>query len=248
MLLFRILHAVLTSNRPGSSVAADDDKWMKSSSLRSRLGEIVVPSLLLSLARKTSSGGRDDDDDAESTFVACRDEVRSALEEWGECDAFGGPTVYGEYRRIWTAALREAPAASAVGGADGTNDGVVDTTTTTTTADADARSENAKAPTTSSLEGDDAIGGASPNARGRAPGIGGGDSGPDDVTESASVVDKTLDERDESADEAAGGTSSSTPFVDEKRNDKAVRASTRDSVANVGIEIDFEVRLRSSFL
>jgi hypothetical protein len=273
MLLFRILNAVLTSNRPppppraamsvdrdgapsGVAVvdaaysAGDEDKWTKSSALRARLGEMVVSSLLRSLAKKTTSAatatGRDGDDeegDETTTMmrVACRDEVHSALDEWGECDAFGGPTVWEEYRRGWTAALREAAAASAADEVDGVNHRFESTTTTTTT-DVDARSEKAMAPTTST-DGDDSIGGTSHHAGGQESGSGGDGGGPSDVNGRDRVVIENQDEPGET-DDVVGDTSSSTPLVEEIGNEKTVQASTKDGVASVDVEIDFEVRIR----
>ena len=237
VLLLRILHAVLVSD------VADDDKWAKSSPLRARLGEVVVGPLLRALAR--SSAGLDDDGGAGGR-AAIRDKVRSAMEEWRDHDAFGGPTVWEDYSRGWTGALREADAAAAAsaattsaGEADWGNVGVESTT------DADAIVEH-DASTTTSTDGDDAARETSKYAGRRAPDIAEA-SGPNDATESVDIVDEKRDERGES-DEVVDATSSSSSFGEEIGNDKAVPAATRDGVAGVDVEIDFEVSLHSIFV
>ena len=231
VLLLRILHAVLVSD------VADDDKWAKSFPMRSRLGEIVVGPLLRALA--WSSAGLDDDGDAGGR-AACREEVRSAMEEWRDHGAFGGPTVWEDYSRGWTGALREADtaASAANSSADVADGGNVDVESTT---DVDAIVEHAAA-TTTSTDGDDAARETSKHAGRRAPDIAAEASGPNDATGSVDIVDEKRDERSES-DEVVDATSSSPSFGEEIGNNKAVPAATRDGVAGLDVEIDFEVSL-----
>ena len=199
--------------------------------------------LLRALAR--SSVGLDDDGGAGGR-AAIRDEVSSAMEEWRAHDAFGGPTVWEDYCRGWTGALREADAAAAASAAtasadedDWGNVGVE------STANADAIVEHDES-TTKSTDGDDAARETSEYAGRRAPDIAEA-SGPIDATESVDIVDEKRDERGES-DEVVDATSSSSSFGEEIGNDKAVPAATRDGVAGADVEIDFEVSLHSFFV
>jgi hypothetical protein len=253
MLLLRILRAVLSSNRapaagdysagtPPPPPPAADDKWAKSSALmRARLGEIVAAPLLRALAR--SSAGIGDG----AARAACRDEVRSAVEEWGAHDAAfggGGGGVWEGCGRGWTEALREADeaalaATSSVDEAGGGGDGVE------STAGSDAIVEHAAA-TTTSTDGDDAVWKTLKHAGRQAPGIGEA-SGLNDATEGVDVVDEKRDELGES-NEVVEATSSSSSFVEGIENYKAVPAASRDNIACVDVEIDFEVRLRSIFV
>jgi hypothetical protein len=98
MLLLRILHRVLLSNRPGAD-DGDGDAWTKSLAMRTRLGEIVISPLWTALA--TSFVGLDDD-----ATAAMRDEIRSIIDEWKEYDVFCGPTVWEEYKKGWASALK----------------------------------------------------------------------------------------------------------------------------------------------
>ena len=138
MLLLRILHRVLLSNRPGAD-DGEGDAWTKSLAMRTRLGEIVISPLWTALA--TSFVGLDDD-----ATTAMRDEIRTIIDEWKEYDVFCGPTVWEEYKKGWARALKDVATANTTTTTDATDGGNVEEVKTTS--DVNAMSEKEVVATT----------------------------------------------------------------------------------------------------
>ena len=148
MLLLRILHRVLLSNRPGAD-DGDGDAWTKSLAMRTRLGEIVISPLWTALA--TSFVGLDDD-----ATTAMRDEIRTIIDEWKEYDVFCGPTVWEEYKKGWARALKDVATANTTTTSADKTDGV-DVDEVKTTTGVNAMSEKEVVATTMTTESNDEI-------------------------------------------------------------------------------------------
>ena len=248
MLLLKIVHQVLLSNCPTATSATavaegDSDKWEKSSQLRIRLGELTILPLWKALATSFAKLSSDVQDEQ------YQGEIKGMLEDWKEHNVFGGPTVWEEYKKGWTRALKDATSASAASADD-----AMDTTVTVDSAekkeeggeDADAKAEVTNG-NKLELSLDDAIKAATTSEGG-------------DVPKDSSSEAEPSAPSDEKNDES-NGSKNETSSKDEKDGDALVekidrsfqhqestgsttssrRISKRDSIASVDIEIDFEV-------
>ena len=122
LLLLRITHQVLLSNCPREAGVDDDDrpcaargdaeeptatrgegeedKWIKLSQLRSRLGEMAVGPLLQALATSLNKFNRE----TKGQYIR---EVKEMMEKWEMHNVFGGPTFIEEYKKEWNRALND---------------------------------------------------------------------------------------------------------------------------------------------
>ncbi|KAL7539162.1 hypothetical protein ACHAXR_009724 [Thalassiosira sp. AJA248-18] len=255
MLLLRIIHQVLLSNCPIGS-EGDADKWSKSSQLRIRLGEIVIIPLWKALAASFFTTT------SITTQEQYQGEIKEMMEEWKEHNVFGGPTVWEEYKKGWSRALKEA-------------DDVADTAAAT------ASAADVAAVADANTEGEGSIE-MKQQQQQSAPSSSAGVSEDDGTTVlSVSIDDVVTEENNEPLEESnqketneAEAVTKEDPLVDGSQNaggereemkdesDSAIettptpastlsveetgdvnvirRATKRDSVASVDIEVDFE--------
>ena len=226
ILILGIIHQVLMSNCPTTdgSVAVgegsdDVDTWNKSSQLRTRLGEIVILPLWKALAMALHRTMH------ETTTMTNRDvyleEIENVLNEWKEHNVFGGPTVWEEYKRAWNRTLREVSTTlleneGGVIGGDSTN---------SMNSTIDSMSPEIA---TTTQEGGDAI---------------------DEVAQQEEqvtvAIKETIIDTDESEKVDTNNMTSDDvveAIHDIKRDLNVVEATKRESVVNIDVEVDFEVR------
>ena len=226
MLILGIVHQVLMSNCPTTdgSVAVgegsdDVDTWNKSSQLRIRLGEIVILPLWKALAMALHRTMH------ETTTMTNRDvyleEIENVLNEWKEHNVFGGPTVWEEYKRAWNRTLREVSTTlleneGGVIGGDSTNS--MNSTTDSISPDI----------ATTTQKGGDAI-----------------DEAAQQEEQVTVAIKETIIDTDESEKVDTNNMTSDDvveAIHDIKRDLNEVEATKRESVVNIDVEVDFEVR------
>jgi len=231
MLLLRIIHQVLLSNCPtatGAEGDADADKWEKSSQLRSRLGEITIMSLWTALATSLQKLNE------ATTQDQYQNEIKGMMEEWKEHNVFGGPTVWEEYKKGWSRALKEAADASAGG----------ESATESTTTEGAAEAEDTS--TSKSLTGEDDASKKEPLPSQADQSSVAKESNHNEKTENVDkdtvIADEIVDKKKEKSDESdAVVENAPAPLtVEDNEEGKSVRATKRDSVAAVDVEVDFE--------
>jgi hypothetical protein len=226
MLLLRILHQVLMSNCPTTAANTlgdgtnDVDTWNKSSQLRIRLGEIVILPLWKALAKALNRLNEMTTAAAAANREVYQVEIGRMLEEWNDHNVFGGPTVWEEYKRAWNKALKEASSTTIH-----EKEGELDGDESTTVMNSATESVSPEIATTAH-EGDN------------------------DIDESAHQEEQVeaIAERNINKDkhERVDANSMTLEVVDEihdmKSDTDAVETTKRDSVANIDVEVDFEVR------
>jgi hypothetical protein len=148
---------------------------------------------------------------------------------------FGGPTVWEEYKRAWNRALREVNTTllhETEGGLGGGDESTI-------------LIDSSTGKTTANDVGVDAI---NEVARQEEQALAILDTEKDTTSMTSSDVVNVSHNMKGNADEVADAVSHSSPVVDEGGEGKSAESTKRESVANIDVEIDFEVRVYSCFL
>lgn len=229
MLLLRIIHLVLLSNCPtfAGEDAGDADKWEKSSQLRLRLGEITIMPLWKALA--TSFEKKED-----ATMVdQYPSEIKGMVEEWKEHNVFGGPTVCEEYKKGWSRALKEVADARAGGESTATEStaavGAAENTSTTNSLANEEDDASKKEP----LSQVDQLPAAKESNHNETT---------ENVDENTVIAGEIVDKNQEMTNtlDAVVENIPAPSAVADNGDGKAVRATKRESIATVDVEVDFE--------
>jgi hypothetical protein len=184
------------------------------------LGEIVILPLWKALAKALNRLNELTTAAAATNREVYQDEIGRMLEEWNDHNVFGGPTVWEEYKRAWNKALKEASTTTLH-----EKEGELDGDESTTVMNSATESISPEIATTAH-EGDNDI-----------------DESAHQEEQVEAIAERNINK---DKDERVDANSMTPDVVDEthdmKSDTDAVETTKRDSVANIDVEVDFEVR------